>query len=169
MSLRPVVADPQGGPITGNGGGPMSLAKPPAQWSHVTGKRHSRLLGVSCSSLHFCMAAGVEGDTSAVSGIVERWDGRRWQLERLGRGLHTASLEAISCYRSRLCIAVGYLRGERGSQTLVEEWNGKAWIDRRNPVADRPQNGLLAVTCIGLTWCIASGGAEDRALLILRR
>jgi hypothetical protein len=28
MFLRLVVVDPQGGPITGNGGGPMSLAKP---------------------------------------------------------------------------------------------------------------------------------------------
>jgi hypothetical protein len=27
MSLRPAEVDPQGGPITGNGGGPMPLAK----------------------------------------------------------------------------------------------------------------------------------------------
>ena len=40
MSLRPAWVDPQGGPITGNEGGPMSLAKPAASWSHVTGKRH---------------------------------------------------------------------------------------------------------------------------------
>jgi len=31
--------DPQGGPITGKRGGPMSLAKPAASWSHVAGKR----------------------------------------------------------------------------------------------------------------------------------
>ena len=41
MSLRPALVDPQGGPITGNGGGPMSLAKPAASWSHVTGKRQA--------------------------------------------------------------------------------------------------------------------------------
>ena len=41
MSLRSALVDPQGGPITGNGGGPMSLAKPAASWSHVTGKRQS--------------------------------------------------------------------------------------------------------------------------------
>jgi hypothetical protein len=33
--------DPQSGPITGKEGGPMSLAKPAINWSHVTGKRHS--------------------------------------------------------------------------------------------------------------------------------
>ena len=40
MSLRPEVVDPQSGPITGNGGGPMPLAKSVARWSHVAGKRH---------------------------------------------------------------------------------------------------------------------------------
>ena len=58
MSLRPVVADPQGGPITGNGGGPMSLAKPPAQWSHVTGKRHGASGGCSPQSNQECAGSG---------------------------------------------------------------------------------------------------------------
>jgi hypothetical protein len=39
MSLRPALVDAQGGPITGKRGGPMSLAKPAASWSHVAGKR----------------------------------------------------------------------------------------------------------------------------------
>jgi hypothetical protein len=38
MSLRPAEVDPQGGPITGNGGGPMPLAKLVARWSYVAGK-----------------------------------------------------------------------------------------------------------------------------------
>ena len=41
MSFRPALVDPQGGPITGKRGGPMSLAKPATNWSHVAGKRHS--------------------------------------------------------------------------------------------------------------------------------
>jgi DNA-directed RNA polymerase specialized sigma24 family protein len=44
MSFRPALVDPQGGPITGKEGGPMSLAKPAINWSHVTGKRHERVL-----------------------------------------------------------------------------------------------------------------------------
>jgi hypothetical protein len=40
MSFRPALVDPQGGPITGKEGGPMSLAKPASNWSHVTDKRH---------------------------------------------------------------------------------------------------------------------------------
>src|SRR5271170_4224559 len=39
MSFRPALVDPQGGPMTGKEGGPMSLAKPAINWSHVTGKR----------------------------------------------------------------------------------------------------------------------------------
>jgi hypothetical protein len=39
MSFRPALVDPQGGPTTGKEGGPMSLAKPAINWSHVTGKR----------------------------------------------------------------------------------------------------------------------------------
>jgi len=132
----------------------------------------ARLLGVSCASSAFCMAAGVEDDSSAVSGIVERWNGRRWQLQSLGRGLHGASLQSISCFRTRSCVAVGYSNVGHGDLTLVEEWFGKAWGDRRNPVPDRPQNGLLTVTCIGPIWCMAAGGAGEsahgRAVLILR-
>jgi hypothetical protein len=41
MSFRPALVDPQGGPITGKEGGPMSLAKPAINWSHVAGKRQT--------------------------------------------------------------------------------------------------------------------------------
>lgn len=40
MTPQPALVDPQGGPMTGNGGGPMPLAKPGATWSHIAGKRH---------------------------------------------------------------------------------------------------------------------------------
>ena len=40
MIPRPALVDGQGGPITGNEGGPMPLAKLPVSWSHVAGKRH---------------------------------------------------------------------------------------------------------------------------------
>jgi hypothetical protein len=40
MTPRPALVDPPGGPITGNRGGPMPLAKPAATWSHLAGKRH---------------------------------------------------------------------------------------------------------------------------------
>ena len=50
MRLRPAEVDPQGGPITGKEGGPMSLAKPATKWSHVTGKRQAELTEIPCSS-----------------------------------------------------------------------------------------------------------------------
>ena len=49
MSFRPALVDPQGGPITGKEGGPMSLAKPAINWSHVTGKRHSEAKATNTS------------------------------------------------------------------------------------------------------------------------
>ena len=56
MSLRPASVDPQGGPITGNGGGPMSLAKPAASWSHATGKRHPMTESVEIPTNHLHLA-----------------------------------------------------------------------------------------------------------------
>ncbi len=41
MTPRPALVDPHGGPMTGNKGGPMPLAKPAATWSHVAGKRQA--------------------------------------------------------------------------------------------------------------------------------
>ena len=56
MSLRPALVDPQGGPMTGNGGGPMSLAKPAVSWSHVAGKRQERPARRICNhQLPFCI------------------------------------------------------------------------------------------------------------------
>ena len=42
MSFRPALVDRQGGPITGKAGGPMSLAKPAINWSHVAGSARHR-------------------------------------------------------------------------------------------------------------------------------
>ena len=47
MTLRPAVVDPQGGPTTGNGGGPMPLAKLPVSWSHVAGKRQTPMISAT--------------------------------------------------------------------------------------------------------------------------
>ena len=55
MCFRPALVDPQGGPITGKEGGPMSLAKPAINWSHVTGKRQrlSPFAGPVCTFRRF--------------------------------------------------------------------------------------------------------------------
>ncbi len=41
MPPRPALVDLTGGPMTGNGNGPMPLANPAATWSHLAGKRHT--------------------------------------------------------------------------------------------------------------------------------
>ena len=68
MSLQPALVDGQGGPITGNGGGPMPLAKPAASWSHMAGKRHSWVLTCVRSS----SAARTKSDTIPKS-ILMAW------------------------------------------------------------------------------------------------
>jgi transposase InsO family protein len=56
MTLRPALVDPQDGPMTGNRGGPIPLAKPAATWSHAAGKRQA-----SIAKLRSATFAWIEG------------------------------------------------------------------------------------------------------------
>src|SRR6266508_2934873 len=88
MTPRPALVDPHGGPMTGNKGGPMPLAKPSATWSHVAGKRHGfesrRPLqihhGTAGSASRICVGhpprcggrSHIRGEEPAVSSVSHR-------------------------------------------------------------------------------------------------
>ena len=80
------------------------------------------LNGVSCTSPSACVAVGSTSFHSGSSGLLERFNGRRWTAQVLSapRGAQQSSLADIACLPRRGCIAVGQVEvRSRPTQPLV--------------------------------------------------
>jgi hypothetical protein len=81
--------------------------------------------GVSCASASACTAIG--------GSYGQRWNGRKWTLQRIAVPARARSfnLIAISCSSARHCTAVGsrYMTVSQVSDvlTVAERWNGHSW------------------------------------------
>ncbi len=71
------------------------------------------LNGIACSSRRACEAVGSAGSELRLVPIAERWNGRRWRLERTAPKLRDGELFDIACPVRHQCIAVGANYGLR--------------------------------------------------------
>ncbi len=140
-----------------------------AKWSlqptpNPKGASSGFLKSVSCASPSTCTAVGTfdGGAAELTSGsrpLVERWNGRRWAIERTPRpaGASIVELDGVSCATAATCTAVGtYLDRAGRAVTLAERWNGRRWSIQRTP--SRGQVDVLAsVSCPSKTVCTAVG------------
>jgi hypothetical protein len=124
----------------------------------------SALLSVSCVSATDCVAVGgypVTGQSSstATSGvIVERWDGKVWQLQR-APSWPQATLYAVSCVTATYCEAVG--TGPTGA-ALEERWDGTTWQVQADPPGVELGALLQSVSCVNVDYCEAVGQRQSR-------
>jgi hypothetical protein len=91
--------------------------------------RPSFLSDVSCTSPNACTAVGAWGRPAPGTetprfGLIERWNGSMWSIQRAPK--RSWLLSAVSCSSLRLCTAVGYdvLRWNRaslGGQQVVKD------------------------------------------------
>jgi hypothetical protein len=77
-----------------------------------SGAAGAELNAVSCPSRRACIAVGdyfTAGDKKHLP-LVERWNGRRWSLDRtaLPRSTSNLDLTGVSCVSASACVAVGY-------------------------------------------------------------
>ena len=133
------------------------------------------LLGVSCTSASFCVAAGYVflGDSSGQfvgsNPLVEQCNGTKWSLGRDSRHrpASTASrLDAVSCTSPTACFAVGNQNLKvrppgsfaDGPVSLTERWDGKHWtvVPTASPTIGSGAT-LLSVSCTAKTNCLAAG------------
>ena len=122
---------------------------------------------MSCTSRHFCIAAGNYQKTRGeVVPMALTWNGRTWKARRMPlprtASLTTTEISAVDCQSSRLCVAVGdsspsYAGGLLG---LVELWNGSKWTASAAPLPRRKrsrQTLLTGVACPSAKSCTAIG------------
>jgi hypothetical protein len=122
----------------------------------------ARLDGVSCVSLTLCTAVGTSvgglGDVFTRL-LVERWNGRRWAIQRTPRppGSSSTELSSVSCVSSTACTAVG----EADGSTLVERWSAGRWSIQPSPNAESAVSStLVGVSCASATVCTAVGATN---------
>jgi hypothetical protein len=106
-------------------------------------------LGVSCTSVRFCMAVTGDGTVTAT------WNGARWTAKPALRGF--TGVFSVSCASASFCEAVGYSRSGR----VAAVWNGRSWSVQSTPAPfGQSHLGLASVSCVSVRWCMAVGGAN---------
>jgi hypothetical protein len=124
------------------------------------------LAGVSCTSARSCEAVGSAGNFGSggsVLTLAERWNGRKWSIQRTvspsGGSFTSAVFSAVSCTTATACTAVGqYVDAARVTRGLAERWNGTSWAVQSVPRAVAAgENVLTAVSCTSAAACTAVG------------
>jgi hypothetical protein len=123
------------------------------------------LAAVSCISPSFCEAVGA----GRFLGLAERWNGRRWTVQRTPFPLGAAvmQLNGVACVTPTACVAVGfYIGGGYDREVpLIESWNGRSWASQPTPDPDpasrddplRRDAILTNVSCSSARACVAVG------------
>ena len=135
----------------------------------------NRLSSVSCVSASSCVAVGAYFDGNVVQRTFAlRWDGVSWTLMTTpNNGAAANSLFSVSCVSASSCIATGvYDNGSGVYQTLVLRWDGVSWTLLTSPNNGSGDNGLMSVSCVSSSSCVAVGyyvnGSGEYQTLVLR-
>lgn len=128
--------------------------------------QEARIDSVSCTSADNCVAVG---DYSYGVGarptshardlvLVERWNGRGWQLMPTLNVSRVDSLAAVSCASPTDCTAVGTAVGAQSQFPFAEHWSGTTWTTAQlptvNPIGYVTPTG---VSCPVAGFCVAVG------------
>ena len=164
--------------VGGDDNGALTERLTSAGWKLVPapGGPGGGLSAVSCSSATACTAIGAV-TTAIGSGLrfvsaplVERWNGRRWSIQRSAIPANArVSLSGVSCPARRSCFAVGAASGPKRRQVpLVERWNGSTWsVQRAASRGLRPSsaNSFYGVSCVSAKACTAVGARSEGSLV----
>ena len=122
----------------------------------------NRLMGVSCVSTTFCVAAGVYSNGTRLQNLLLTWNGSTWSLDD-AQALSTSAsqsnvLTGVSCVSASFCVATGYFVNSIGSHGLMLTWNGSSWALAAGPFSvAATQASLTGVSCASTSFCVALG------------
>ena len=108
------------------------------------------LSAVSCSSAGACTAVGT-GPSYAP--LIERWNGRRWSLQKLSANSFPSELTSVACAAATSCVAAG--------DAGLERWDGRDW--RHQPIQTSNawvDFSLSSVACASTSACMTVGDSE---------
>jgi hypothetical protein len=130
-----------------------------------TGGRNVSLHGVTCASTKGCTAVGGYNTVSGtLQTLIERWNGTAWSsVPSPGSGAPlVGELLGVSCSSAANCVAVGEDHpATQNGAAIAERWNGKTWAVIAPHSDNRSVNHLDAVSCTGITSCMAVGYVQN--------
>jgi hypothetical protein len=125
------------------------------------GAMNTFMVGVACPSASACIAVGYYDAKSGQLGLAQRWDGRRWTIQRTPRppGSVSSELDGVSGPSPAECIAVGFDEQKSGVfRTLAERWNGHDWAIQRSANPGGAYDTEFSwVSCPAVAACVAVG------------
>ena len=120
-------------------------------------KGNAGLLGVSCPSASFCVAAGYSG--VPVHLLIESWNGKIWSIARTPSAPNS-ELWSVSCPSAGFCMAAGFTQLVNGATAPVaEKWNGRRWSAVPPPAGNSGE--LTSVSCATASVCTAVGSEAN--------
>lgn len=93
------------------------------------GTRLSYLLGVSCASARYCVAAGLADDSTSVAAAMV-YNGTSWAAQNPPAPVkgNSDNLLAVSCAAASSCVAIGNIGPVSGSRSLLSAFlTGARW------------------------------------------
>jgi hypothetical protein len=143
-----------------------SIVTSPNKTGSTVGSNY--LMGVSCATTTFCMAAGFYTQSGGGNDqtLVEKWNGTAWSIVTSPNVASEANdLNAVSCFSTTFCMAVGEKRNSSFvGQTLIEKWNGTSWSIVTSPNTSTTQSNFLwGASCSTASFCMAVGYHDTSA------
>jgi hypothetical protein len=90
----------------------LVLQERDARWSAMStpnpGRQGGALMGLDCTSVESCVAAGAMPSGSSVQPLIEMLKNGRWQLMPSPTGGDPSFLDAVSCTTASTCLAIGH-------------------------------------------------------------
>jgi hypothetical protein len=117
---------------------------------------------IDCVDPTHCTAVGMANGSI----LVERWDGRHWNLVTTPAKPADANLDelrSVWCVSATQCVAAGdeNLQGVSSSRTLIAASSGGAWSVQSTPGFAAFNRRLLSVACRAATDCMAVGSQSN--------
>ena len=128
-----------------------------------TGATEVAVEAVSCASVSFCVAVGVQDNGTVALPVVYAWNGTAWSTSTsatLPSPYTQAILSGVSCTGPTWCMAIGYADNSSttDTDTFAQLWNGTSWTVVSTPdIATHIEDLFSAISCTGPTNCMAVG------------
>jgi hypothetical protein len=131
-------------------------------WSNV-------LYGVAATTSGNAVAVSHYWNGSADQTLVERWNGKAWNVEQSANAEAANSyLQGVVAPSATNAFAAGYSL-DSSYKTLIEHWDGQAWTVQPSPNPGTTFNALYSVTTAsGIAWAVGeqvSGGPYSTVIL----
>ena len=128
--------------------------------------------GIACPARNDCFAVGQYRNAASEDvTFTDKWNGSSWSPQPTPSPASALSrLNGVGCTNTTRCMSVGNRESTTSAvpptDTLAEHWNGSSWTRSLpgNPSGNsQPNNNLNAVSCPGLTNCLAVGAYTNKS------